>query len=586
VTANLTLTYGALNLTASPYLVPFGTDLGSPQNEANPLAFLLQDGEIELSSRASNRTIVFDVLIEGASLTALATAEAALVAETEKVLNTLTVDPGDGAPATVFEIFRGQVSLLRDDTYELARMRRYTVTVRALPFPRSAAETVTSALAASGSTTTLVNDGSATTNWTGSVSAGVLTGPTVVSGAVKVGTNAALTGDVTVSAILTASITTSSTKFLPVDWKPESPAGSPTIRAFGDGVELTKFFEGPSPTAGFTRTYFGPVTASSIAVLRLDSRTNITSVYGFGTAAVRSLYIDNINRTDVRPAIGTTRQQLRSIDVGGTERAPGCLAVEHASSALGDVLVYVFPDSVGTQGYSPPLRQYLTTTAGTADSTLVSGAKNDIKSGFMSFDVPLNRLADGLHLLEARVLTTGTLSAAIQWTAQAFVNSTGVGTQQTGTLTTTAPYGMTILPLGRVLVPGVDIDPAVSNAVMRITLNGSGGASTIVVDEAWLFNIDVGQLIGPVVCGTASPASGGAANRLFIESPSTLVPRPTIRIGFAADRSDSFYPASLGGWQQPLFYPSRANILTVTTNAQDASATFRAFRRWHTNAAS
>jgi hypothetical protein len=109
VTASLTLTYGALNLTASPYGVEFGMDVGAPQNEAVALAFMLQDGEIELSSRASNRTFTFTVQVEGASLTAMAANEAALIAETEKLLNTLTVDPGDGAPATVFDIYRGQV---------------------------------------------------------------------------------------------------------------------------------------------------------------------------------------------------------------------------------------------------------------------------------------------------------------------------------------------------------------------------------------------------------------------------------------------------------------------------------------------
>ena len=62
---------------------------------------------------------------------------------------------------------------------------------------------------------------------------------------------------------------------------------------------------------------------------------------GIQTALVRSLYVDNINRTDIKPTIGTARQLLRSVPVAGSARAPGSLAIEHSTNALGDVLVYV-----------------------------------------------------------------------------------------------------------------------------------------------------------------------------------------------------------------------------------------------------
>jgi hypothetical protein len=146
----------------------------------------------------------------GDNLTALNAKEALLFAELEKP-NTLTWTPDNG-PATVFVVVTS--SLVQNDESFVGEVqgdpwRTYNVRLVCEAFTRSVSETVATALAADGTTTTLVNNGSATTNWTGSVSAGTLTGPTVVGGtAVKVGTTAVLYGAVTTSATLTTSITT------------------------------------------------------------------------------------------------------------------------------------------------------------------------------------------------------------------------------------------------------------------------------------------------------------------------------------------------------------------------------------------
>lgn len=581
MTASLTLTYGALNLTAYPYGVVWGTDTGAPENEATPLASFIQDGDVELSSRAGNRTIQFDLTIEGVNLTAMATAEAALIAETERLLNTLTLDPGDSAPAAVYEVFRGQVRLARDDDGEIARLRRYAVTVRALPFPRSATETVTAALPATGTTTTLVNDGSATTNWTGAVN-GVVTAPSVVSGAVGI-TTAALSGAVTIALTYTASITTSATKILVHDWSGATAAD--TLRAYGDGTELTKIAEGASPTAGFTRTYFLVGAAASIAVLRLDmlSPDLSTIVNGPTVAAPRSFYVDNINRTDVNPGVGSARQTLRTIPVGGSARSPSAIAIEHGTSSLGDVLAYFWPAT--NTGYSPPLRQYRVSGGTvTTDATMVSGARETLTGSPVTFDIPARTLASGRYLLVAR-LNTGVFPT-LTYTVSTRVNSTTVGAVQTYSKTWAGVTSYEIVTIGRVSLPTVDL-PATTSGVVRITLASTVGS----YDEVWLLNTDIGQLI-QVACGTAAAASGGPAKRVFIEPATPAVPRPTIRIGHASDRSDSYYPSALTGvgtltaLEYPQLTPPFVNALLVTTNALDASLTQRGYRRWHTNPAS
>ena len=579
------LTYGSLNLTASPFGLEFGMDTGAPQNVYETLALLLQDGEVELSDRSSNRTVQFNVLIEGASLAALATSEAALIAETERALNIITIDPGDSGPVTVYETFRGQVTLVRDDDWETARLRRYTVTVKAAPFPRSAAEVTAAALAATGTTTTLVDDGSATTNWTGTTN-GVSATVAVVSGAVGV-TTVTLPGAVTIALTRTASITTSSTKYLKIDWKPASQLGSPAVRAYGDGTELTRVAQTGLPS-GLTRTWFY-VPAASIAVLRLDSATDLTRMQP--DTAVRSFHVDNIDRTDVKPAIGTNRQLLRSIDVAGSARSPGSIAIEHASSALGDVLGYFFPDGTGGQaGYSPPMRQYRV--AGgptvTADTALVSGSKEDLTTGTSTFDIPYARLAAGSHVFMVRAQGAGASNnaATFNWTASTRVNATTVGSTTSGSFTVAAldRSAMNIFAIARIQLPTVDVNVASSTAAVRITLTATS-AEGVTFDEGWLFNTTIGQLV-QVACGTASPASGGAANRLWIEPATVGQPRPTVRIGFASDRSDAFYPTSFAAWQMPQFLPPRVNVFTVTTNALDASVTLRNYPRWHTHAAS
>lgn len=583
MTANLTLTYGSLNLTASPYLIEFGSDFGAPQNVYETLAFLLQDGEVALSPRASNRTLIFNVMIEGASLTALATAEAALILETEKPMNTITVDPGDSAPAGVYETYRGQVTLARDDNGEIALLRRYTVTVSASPFVRSNAETVAAALPASGSTTTLVDACSVTTGWTGAVN-GSSTAPSVVSGAVGI-TTGALAGTVTIALTRTGSITTSATPYLMIDWK--GYAGT-TLRAYGDGTELVRLAQAVSPTAGYTRTWF-TVAASSVAVLRLDAASTYAGRPGLDTVA-RSFYVDNVNRTDVKPSLGTARQLLRLVPVTGSARAQASLAVEHASSSLGDVFVYVFPetDSAGRAlaNYTPPLRPYWVSGNGavTADSTLVSGGWEQLgglAGATFTVEVPVRNLPVGSAVLMMRTKTSAPGAVPIQYTARVFQPSgTGIGPTLSGNATVSMTSSYDNYAIARLNLPPLDTDSA--TAVLQVRIGLAPGLYTAEIDEAWLFG-DVGQLIY-VAAGTGTPTTSGPWNRIFIEPARVAYPRPSLKLGFAADGSDAVYPPNgVRSWQQPVFQPSQARIFTVTSNALDASVTLRHFPRWHTN---
>jgi hypothetical protein len=587
------LVLGAFSLTqqdGSTRVLAEGTSRGTPVPLNVAIKTWLQDGAIVVTQGYDNREVSVRVRIFGTDWTVIAAKEALLFAELGKP-NTLTWIPTSG-PAAVFNVVTS--SMDPDDSDDEGEGQAvpwstYILKLTCQAFTRSAAETVTSALAATGVTTTLVNDGSATTGWTGAVNGSAAT-PSIVSGAVRVTNGVAVQGSVAVSATLTAAITTSSLKYLVVDWKPESNAGSPTVSASADGTGLAKLAETASPTTGYTRTWFGPVAASSIAATTITSNSNIQTTLGIGNPpAIRSLYVDNINVTDVKPSVGSGRQLLRRIVVGGSAPSPGAVAIEHASSSLGDVLAYFYPDTVGTQGYSPPLRQYLASAAGTVDSTLVSGARNNLSGGAMIFRVPPNRLPAGSYLMIARIGGTGgggAWGANLSWNFLSAVGGTQVGPTMAFTKTIVLTSAYTMFPLCRIVLPTSDMDPSSPGYVqMSISATLTGTTTAANLDEVWLFNTSIGQLT-QLSCGSAAPSSGGSANRVWMEPATVLVPRPTIRIGFASDRSDSFFPDSLASWQHPRFTPSATNVLSVTTNAQDASVTLRNWNTWHTNPAS
>lgn len=590
------LVLGAFQMIApdgSARVMAEGTSWGEPVSIEVAIDSFLQDGAIVVTQGHNNREVTVRVRFYGDNLTALGAKEAALFLELEEP-NTLTWTP-DVGPVTVFNVVTS--SLVQNDESFVGEVqnkpwRTYAVRLVCKAFTQSATETVATALAATGTTTTLVNDGSATTNWTGLVD-GVSTSPTVVSGAVRVTGSSASVATSRVSATLTTSITTSATKYIQVDWKPESAEGDPRLHAYGDGTELTQAAASVSPTAGCTRTWFGPVAASSIAALKLEVVSGGGTVL-FGGSATRSIYVDNVNRTDVKPSFGSGRQLLRSIDVAGSARTSGSVTIEHASSSLGDVLAYFYPDAKSVLGYSPPLRQYrVSGGAVTTDATLVSGARENISTSgagtAVVFDVPLTNLASGMHLLAVRAKTNyAVFQATFTWSAQLRINSTNVGAAISGTGKSVVATNavQTIYPIGRLMLPPTDTELVGTTAVVRLTLSMTGDAVAVSeFDEAWLFNTDIGRLLGPVACGTAAAASGGSANRLFTEPPTTARPRHTVRIGFAANRSDSFFPTSVGGWEFPEFPPGRVNAFTVTTNASDASVTLRYTSTWHTNPA-
>jgi len=589
-----TLTLGSFNLTdwaGTQYatsIIAEGTSKGAPVPIEVAVKSWLQDGSIVVTQGYDNRTVNLRVKLRGTSLTAVANAEAALNLELGKT-NTLTWTPASG-PASVFVVVTSSMEPSPSTDEDIAEglatpWRTYNLRLLCEAFVRSTTEVTTAALAGSGTTTTNVDTMGAATGWS-ATSNGV--GVSVVNAAGPPTTNSATqpsaAGAYTIAMTKTISTSTSSLKYLIVDWTGTVSGAdyfiSDDLDAFGDGVALSRLATNISPTAGYTRTWFGPIAASSITSLRLEWASDVPRP---GATGSRVLSLDNIAVSDVKPGTGTARQQIRTIAVSGSARTQGSLTVESATAALGDTLVYVYPSDPTTTSYVPAMRQFRTSgNTVTADSTLLSGSRESTTGSGITYTIPNARLPQGNYLLIARLQWIGgTTTPVMNYTAQAVLNATNIGPAVTGSAQITVTSTYQNFTLGRLVLPTLDLPPS-SAASITLNLRTTGLPDC---DEVWLFNTTIGQLV-QVQCGTGAGAVGGAARRLFIRPADILTPRPTVRIGHSADGSDSFAPSALQSWMPPQFNPPEVNVFTATSNATDSGASLRHYPRWHTHAAS
>jgi hypothetical protein len=594
------LVLGAFNLIQSngaARVLAEGTSWGAPVPIEIAINSFLQDGAVVVTQGHDNREVNVRVRFYGDNLAALAVQEAALFGELEKP-NTLTWTPDGGQPASVFVVVTS--SLLQNDESMVGEVqskpwRTYSVRLLCEAFTRSVSPFTSVGVAPGGATTTTLDTCGATTGWTATVDgvAGTVTSAAGPPTTIAV-SSAAVIGSHTLTLQKTFAATTSTTNLLVVDWLPV-PAVGASLTATGDGTNLPLFAEAASPTSGYTRTWF-KVAAASLAVTKFTMASTGSDLTSPDASAARTLRIDNVAVTDVQPVTGTNRQQYRSLIVPGSARTRGSLAIESATAALGDgTLVYVYPKDGSTTGYSPSLRQFrLSGNTVTTDAALVSGASEPLNGSPVIFSVPIGLFPRGSYLLVGRLATSGGGTPFVGYQYATRFGGTFIDASPAlgRTITTTTAYQTSAI--ARLQLPSVDLDPAAQSAgaVMYLAVQTTVGAATY--DEFWLFNTTIGQLTW-VDCGTGAGAVGGSSRRLYLEPATVTTPRPLVRVGHSADRSDSHYPVSLVGgvtvsnvrsWQSPEFKPSQVNVLAVTPNATDAVITLGGYAHWHTNPAS
>jgi hypothetical protein len=564
-----------------------GTSWGNPEAVITAIQSRLQDGSLAIVDSFQNREAPVHIRVTSPTYQGLVNAEAALVAETRRSgYNTLSWTPNVAlAVPSVFDVIYGLLTFDFDDLGEVNLERHFVATLTCLPFARSATEIVATALPAPPVTETKVNidNGSATTGWTANYLISTPPGPTGTTvttsgGAVQASAPSSM-GAASVAMTKTATISSlGTTPYIIFDWK---VSGGAPVSMLGTGVNgaqqytLDKISEGPSPTSGYTRTYFKvPAAVTSLTAVSLS-----VTIFLLNVPTTKTLFIDTVDRTDTPPASGTRRQLTRTLPVAGTMRTQGRLSVQHETSSLGEVLVYAYQD--GGLGYTPPLRPYYNSGGSVAtDLNLVSGGSNMLDT-LVSYHVPANKLIAGDHHLYAKLKGDSGGPVTVNITASTRFGSTDVSGTITTSATITVSTAYAIYDLAALALPSTLV-PDGSAAVVRITIvDADTSGIDITLDEAWLFNLDIGTL-NHVDCGSAAPAVGGPSKRLWLD-PATVSNdgQDAIYRGHTNDLSDAFHPATdIKGWTPPLFEPPSMTVFTVTTNALDAAVELRHFPRF------
>lgn len=581
---------GDLDLTEYPFHIYWGSDYGSPQNVAEVVDSMLVDGEVEISTRSSNREMRFSVLVWEADLGALADAETALWIECDKQRNEFSIDPGDGiAAVTVFETFRVQATFVHDDDMEWQGYRRYDLTWRALPYGRSETETTVAALAVGAGSETTISDGTSATGWTSpdgsvTVSSGKLHVPAPASPDSTYETDVGTYGVYTPEATVTLAATNFSTT--PFLWFEHQSAtagvGSYVDAVYVDGVEVPKVSDAYVSSLSARRAVFY-VTDTSATTIRIVFSKRVP----IGTDT--SVLIDNVKRGPRSPKASTTgRENIRSLTIGGSARTQASLQVAHASAGLGDAIVFTAP-GLGT-GYSPDLAQFYVSGGSVAsDAATVSGQRFTTNSaGGINFDVPASSLPSGGYTIYARVRASTVIhSRVISWAASTRVGSTTLGTVRSGTSNTVSldTTAWTIVAIGTVTLPTVQTAEAAQALVRMMVGRGSSG-NEIQIDQAWLFYRGDGSALSIVHAGAGTPAIGTIHNRLWLDSATLASTNPAVWVGTVSTKTDAIHGGIFADeWEVPDFPVGDLGVFVVTTSATDAAVSGRYFKRWHTHAA-
>lgn len=564
----------------------FGLRRGKAVPVVQVVESLIQDGGLERVERFENRDQQVILAIDASDSQALAEYESALFREVQKVRNELRYTPPDGfAPAGVFDVLWADLAFADDDALwdldEVMRGRRnYVLTLRCLPFARSVDPFTVTGVTSTGTTTTTVNDASSTTGWSAVGSAlGSGSGEVYVDVDVN---NQTLADQPALVYSPASPIDMTGLPYLVVRWRIAGLAGAfdqaPTVAADGQTLTMVNTrYDGV--TSRTVSTYICPDT--SVASVRIRS----PRVSGYiGGATTGTFNVDNLAKSDVAPSTGTLRQKATAVSVPGSARTPATLQVSHASSALGDVLVYTSPALAA--GYVPALSPWAVS-AGTTVATNISGKSWSLASG-ESFDFPASILPRGAYQIVARVkdqsfapgFETITTTAATRLAGTNVDPSQIVVSKHASTSLSTSAY--TNVVLGSFQLPPADV-PAGSAAVVRVTIAGS-----VDLDDAWLLYLpdDGTSHVSLVPCGTAAPAAGGSSNRLFLNAATVDAPYPSCFVGTQADQSDARATSGASAnWSEHLFPAGEGLVFVATSNAEDALVTVEGYARWHTHPA-
>lgn len=582
------LTLGSLLLTGSMpdadhgyelNVLAEGASFGAAKGVQGVVTSLLSDGDLVRITRYGNRDVTFSVEITGPSLVALAEGEAALRREVGRG-NTLTWQPPDFlAAATVFEVVTSEMSQTFNDLDELARRRTFSVTLTCLPGARSLAPVTVEAISFGTSRVTIDTCDSAagwTGTWAGAPRAIDTTFVDPGSLGVQEFENEVGFPPQKWTLTRTGTVDFTATPFLEVEVTTlSSKGGAPLNISASVGTfpgNLPKLLTVSIPGTSYYRVIFDARGAGVVGSITL-SHVSDGGVW-------QGLIVRDVAMSNIPPNI-TPRQVSRFLEIGGTERTTGSVAVSSRDgSALSLAMVHTSPASGvrGASGYSPSLRPYrLSGNTVTTDAARLSGASEPLKPAAVVSQVPNGSLPDGPYFVAALVKSDTSKTTGIFWTVRTIVGGADiVGQEERGMSYPFTANVWALVPLGVISLPVAQATDAITRVdIQQDTLD----AANLTLDDVYLFW--AGENCGFTVVN-------GAKSRLWLDTPDASSLVPTYWTGDDELRGDAHHPgtALLVPGEHPLV-PGlmRTWIATTGATATFPLASVTNYERWHSNAA-
>lgn len=558
-----------------------GTTWGNPSVAVSSLISQLSDGDMVRQDRVGNREPVLFVRITANGHAALVSGDTALSAVVGHAAELTWTPPGPGSPTTVIDVVHSRMDHQWDDMNSRRYVRVWVVTMSALPWVRSAAKVVTPAVTPI--TPTVVDSGSAVTNWSSPSSGAVVS---VVTGAVTSTYSPSVSTagffGTTLVRNLPGTLNTSSAKYIGIDWK-ASLTVLQAARTSASPANMTEVRRDPAPTAGFVRSWYKLAdTVSSISSLTFGV------IHPSNAAASATLSIDQVLLANELPSTGTARQRTRIVAPGGNVPAEGDVLVQSPTNALGRTIVFSHPAG---GGYTPSLRQWLTSSSGPiANAGMVSGFYNDLTAP-MVYSVPISAIPESGAQLWIKCGASTTSAVRINWSATTWQGGVAqVNSRQSGnTLISVPSVGPQYLfPIANVTLPPSRVaDSGTGYVVIIVERDASSSATNVTLDETWVFATDRGRLT-VIDCGDNPATPGLNGSRLRISAPSLTRPYGELQVATLADWSNSWEPAGgniLCDQTGHKFDPETGSVIfTVTAGATDAAVSFEHYNRWRAEA--
>lgn len=556
-----------------------GSHFGNPQPVIEVVRSLLIDGALAAVTGWENREVVIRLRTSASDGESASEAEAALFSQVlmDQPYPLEWTPPLDTGATTVFDVVVARIDRDVDEAWgdhEVLRGERfYVLTLTCLPFARAVESTIVPALPVPADPDiedwTDVDTCGSTTGWTLETNGTSPSGPTLVTGPPT-----AITASAGIDAandhlrlVRTGTIIVPDDYYLAVDVSTAGWIGGP-LKARLDGVYVNPVAITLDGEDDSFRLFFDNVeTINELAILKDFEHPG-------GGLPTSSITVYNIATTDTLGASSTTtsRQQSRLATVLGSAPTQAAIRLYDATTApLGtDILVYTSRNAE----FRPNLRRWIdTSVAPTSDATLVSGAYHSLATP-TTFLIPAELLTIGTYSLLARMDVN--VAGPLSWEAR--MATTGGATNVPGSevitsgevdLATSATFQ--VVDLAAMILPVVEVEG--NNHALKLTLTGT---ADMLIDEAWLFNLDEGALTWVIDTETL--------HWLEVRSPELGAARPSAWGGRnAVGNGGVCVDWKCESFGSHRFEPGIIQVFTVCATSKVSQAEIESFPRFHSH---